>query len=79
MAKDSPDAGRVISKERGFVQGKIQQLQDEIKTWENNIGFFAKSKTANLLKQEFEKKIDKAKEELQLLEAKLKMLRETNQ
>ena len=79
MAKDSPDAGRVISKERGFVQGKIQQLQDEIKTWENNIGFFAKSKTANLLKQEFEKKIDKAKEELQLLEAKMKMLRETNQ
>ncbi|MDY0103519.1 MAG: DUF349 domain-containing protein [Lentimicrobium sp.] len=79
MAKDSPDAGRVISKERNYVQGKIQQLQDEIKTWENNIGFFAKSKTANLLKQEFEKKIDKAKEELQLLEAKLKMLRETNQ
>lgn len=79
MAKDAPDAGRVISKERSFVQGKIQQLQDEIKTWENNIGFFAKSKTANLLKQEFEKKIEKAKEELQMLEAKLKMLRETNQ
>ncbi len=79
MSKDAPDAGRVISKERGFVQGKIQQLQDEIKTWENNIGFFAKSKTANLLKQEFEKKIDKAKEELQLLEAKLKMLRDANQ
>ncbi|MBK9359211.1 MAG: DUF349 domain-containing protein [Bacteroidales bacterium] len=79
MAKDSPDAGRVISKERSFVLGKIQQLQDEIKTWENNIGFFANSKTANLLKQEFEKKIDKAKEELQMLEAKLKMLREANQ
>lgn len=79
MAKDAPDAGRVISKERNFVQGKIQQLQDEIKTWENNIGFFANSKTANLLKQEFEKKIEKAKEELQLLEAKLKMLKESNQ
>ncbi|MFH1120912.1 MAG: DUF349 domain-containing protein [Bacteroidota bacterium] len=79
IAKDSPDAGRVISKERSFVLGKIQQLQDEIKTWENNIGFFANSKTANLLKQEFEKKIDKAKEELQMLEAKLKMLREANQ
>ena len=78
MAKDSPDAGRVISKERGFVQSKIQQLQDEIKTWENNIGFFAKSKTANLLKQEFEKKIEKAKEEVALLEAKLKTLRDNN-
>ena len=79
MTKDSPDAGRIVSKERTFVQGKIQQLQDEIKTWENNIGFFAKSKTANLLKQEFEKKIDKAKEELQLMEEKLKMLRESNE
>lgn len=79
MTKDSPDAGKIISKERSYVQGKIQQLQDEIKTWENNIGFFAKSKTANLLKEEFEKKIDKAKEELQLLTEKLKMLRETNQ
>jgi len=79
MTKDAPDAGRIISKERNFVQGKIQQLQDDIKLWENNIGFFANSKTANLLKQEFEKKIEKAKEELQMLEAKLKMLRESNQ
>ncbi|HPG33468.1 MAG TPA: DUF349 domain-containing protein [Lentimicrobium sp.] len=79
MAKDSPDAGRLISKERSYVQGKIQQLQDDIKLWENNIGFFAASKTANLLKIEFEKKINKANEELQLLEAKLKMLREANQ
>jgi hypothetical protein len=76
MAKDSPDAGRVISKERGFLQGKIQQLQDDIKLWENNIGFFANSKTANLLKQEFEKKIDQAKDELQMLESKMKALRE---
>ncbi|KAF5072384.1 hypothetical protein DSECCO2_202460 [anaerobic digester metagenome] len=79
MAKDAPDAGRVISKERSFVQGKIQQLQEDIKLWENNIGFFANSKTANLLKQEFEKKIEKAREELQMLETKLKMLREANQ
>ena len=79
LAKDAPDAGRVISKERSFVQGKIQQLQEDIKLWENNIGFFANSKTANLLKQEFEKKIEKAREELQMLETKLKMLREANQ
>jgi len=79
MAKDAPDAGKVINKERNYVQGKIQQLQEDIKLWENNIGFFANSKTANLLKQEFEKKIEQAKEELQMLETKLKMLREANQ
>lgn len=77
--KDAPEAGRIISKERNFLLGKIQQLQEDIKLWENNIGFFAASKTANLLKTEFEKKISKAKEELALFEAKLKMLRESNQ
>lgn len=79
MSKDAPEAGRIISKERNFLLGKIQQLQEDIKLWENNIGFFAESKTANLLKTEFEKKIAKAKEELVGFEAKLKMLRESNQ
>lgn len=79
MSKDAPEAGRIIGKERNFLLGKIQQLQEDIKLWENNIGFFAESKTANLLKTEFEKKIAKAKEELSGFEAKLKMLRESNQ
>jgi len=78
MSKDTPEAGRVISKERNFLLGKIQGLQEDIKLWENNIGFFAASKTANLLKVEFEKKIAKAKEELAMYEAKLKMLKEAN-
>lgn len=79
ISKDAPEAGRIISKERNFLLGKIQSLQEDIKLWENNIGFFANSKTANLLKTEFEKKIAKAKEELALYEAKLKVLRESNQ
>lgn len=78
MTKDAPEAGRIINKEKNFLMGKIQQLQDDIKLWENNIGFFANSKTANLLKTEFEKKINKAKEEVAMYEAKLKMLRESN-
>ncbi|MFA6949243.1 MAG: DUF349 domain-containing protein [Lentimicrobiaceae bacterium] len=78
MSKDAPEANRVIGKERNFLLGKIQQLQEDIKLWENNIGFFAESKTANLLKTEFEKKINKAKEELVQFEAKLKVLRESN-
>jgi hypothetical protein len=78
MSKDAPEASRVINKERNFLLGKIQQLQEDIKLWENNIGFFAESKTANLLKTEFEKKIKNAKEELASFEAKLKMLREAN-
>jgi len=43
--------------------------------WENNIGFLAESKNAAILKQEFEKKINKAKTELKVMEAKVKILK----
>jgi len=73
--KDQPDAGRIINRERTGLQTKIESLKEEILLWENNIGFFAKSKQANLLKAEFEAKIARAKEELASLEAKAKILR----
>jgi len=73
--KDQPDAGRIINRERSGLQSKIDSLKEEILLWENNIGFFARSKQANLLKAEFEAKIARAKEELASLEAKAKILR----
>ena len=73
--KDQPDAGRIINRERTGLQTKIDSLKEEILLWENNIGFFARSKQANLLKAEFEAKIANAKEELASLEAKSKILK----
>lgn len=73
--KDQPDASRIINRERSGLQTKIDSLKEEILLWENNIGFFAKSKQANLLKAEFEGKIARAKEELAGLEAKAKILK----
>ncbi len=63
-----------LSKERPLLQNKIAKIKEDLATWENNIGFFAQSKQADLLKKEFEQKIRKSKEELALLEAKLKMM-----
>ena len=71
----SPDAKGAMYKERVFMEGKISKLKTEIMQLENNLGFFASSKKADLLKEEFEKKIQGAKQELALMEAKLKMLR----
>jgi hypothetical protein len=65
------------SREKVTLSQKIQQLQDEVKLWENNLGFLANSKNAAILREEFEKKIIKAKEEVKLLEAKLRMIRES--
>jgi hypothetical protein len=62
--------------EWGSLSTKISKLREEILLWENNIGFLAHSKKADLLRQEFEKKIQDAKEELAQLELKLKSMRE---
>jgi hypothetical protein len=74
--REKPDAGRVIHRERGAMQNKISKLQEDILLWENNIGFLAESKNANIVKVEFQKKIDQAKQELALMEAKLRYLKE---
>jgi hypothetical protein len=74
--KEQPEANRIISRERSTLQNKMDELKEEIKILENNIGFFANSKNANLFKTEFEKKIEKAKEELKTIEAKIKILKQ---
>jgi hypothetical protein len=72
--KASPDGDRTIYRERSFLEGKVSKLQADINLWENNIGFLASSKNADILKEEFEKKIRNAKEELALMKAKIKLL-----
>lgn len=76
VMRDSPDMVKGMSKEKVSMSQRIKQLQEDIKLWENNIGFLANSKSALILKEEFMKKIQKSKDEVKLLEAKLKMLRE---
>lgn len=65
-----------LRKEITFLQNKIQTMQDEINLWENNLGFLASSKNADILKQEFEKKIQREKNELEINVAKLRFLRQ---
>jgi predicted XRE-type DNA-binding protein len=74
--KQAPNATQVISKERSILLKRISDLQYEIKVWENNIGFFASSKKADILKSEFEEKIERARQEITILEEKVRILRE---
>ncbi len=74
IMKNDPDAGRMLSRERAGLQNKIKAVADEINLWENNISFFASSKKSEQLKQEFEKKIEKAKLELENMRTNLRML-----
>ncbi len=74
--KDDPNAGDRVRKESSKLQIRIQKLREEISVLENNIGFFSNSKNSELMRAEYEKKINKAKEDLKVLEAKLKIAEE---
>ncbi len=76
MLKAAPDSDRRISQELFSVENKIKKIKEDVALWENNIGFFSNSKQSELLKKEFQLKIDKAKKEIGTLKAKSKMLRE---
>ena len=72
--KDSQSVKNFIFKERNFISNKISKLREDVNLWENNIGFLTDTINANILKAEFEKKINKAKQNLTNFEAKLKVL-----
>ena len=48
------------------------QLQQEIQTYENNIGFFGLSKGAEKLKAQMQERIDAAKAKLEDLKAQIR-------
>ena len=64
-----------IGKERDKLVRAIESRQAELKTIENNIGFFKlKSTAGNSMIKDFEKKIDKIKEEIEEIKQKIKLL-----
>lgn len=63
-----------IINEREKLVAKIRQLETDIHTWENNIGFIAKSNKSEGLIRELNSKIQKTKQRLALLVEKLKAI-----
>ncbi len=71
------DSKKFVHGERKEFQEKIDKLKNDLNVWENNLGFLANSKQADLLKEEFEKKMQAARQQIALLQAKLRILNET--
>lgn len=67
-------AGNRIGSERDKLYKKMKDLQAEIATLENNIGFFSKSKNAGALVESVERKIDKIKAEIEEIVAKINLI-----
>ena len=72
--KVNQKSSRKVRNERDKFFTKIKQLEGDIVLWENNIGFFAKSKNADTMIKEVEEKIDSAKKLIKTLEEKVKMI-----
>ena len=60
--------------EKDVLIQKYNTLQQEIVTYENNIGFFSMSKNAETLLMQMQEKIDAAKAELRQLEGKIRSI-----
>lgn len=73
--QSGPGGNRRLNKKEGSLRRQISELEDNIALWRNNLTFFAASKTANKLKDEFDEKIDKAVEEVKDLKKQLRILR----
>lgn len=62
-----------INKERGFILGKVEKIQDMIRQYETNMLLFT-GKGADAMKHEIEKKIKTAEREISELEKKLELI-----
>ncbi|PSL07657.1 DUF349 domain-containing protein [Cecembia rubra] len=71
-----PNSNRVLNKKEHGIRKQISDLENNITLWKNNLEFFASSKTADKLKDQFDEKIQKAEKEIEKLKKKLSILRE---
>ena len=69
-----PNADRRLNMERDKCYNKLKQLESDITTWENNIGFFSNSKNAESLISDVENKINSAKQKMEVLQEKINIL-----
>ncbi len=81
LFSQSPRSGRpgrrdAVQSPKDALVSKYRALQQNITTYENNIGFFSASKNSEPLIRQMQEKIDKAKEELKDLEAQIRKAEE---
>ena len=64
-----------LDNERARLMRQYEQLKSEVQTYENNLGFLnASSKKGNSLIDEMNRKVQKLKDELQLVREKVKAI-----
>ena len=71
-ARNAGKPGRAPRSEKEVLMEKYRALQQDVTTYENNIGFFSASKNSEPLIKQMQERIEKAKAELKELEQKIR-------
>ena len=66
--------GKELRSEREKLFNKVRQMEQDIATLENNIGFFSKSKNAEALIADVREKIERTKRDMQQVIEKIKLI-----
>ena len=70
----TPQSRGKLDSERDRLMRKYQQLQSDLVVWENNIGFFSKSKKSEAMVASVQNMIEQGKAEMQELEDKIRII-----
>jgi hypothetical protein len=71
---EKPNGMQRIRQEREKCISRLKQLENDIVLWENNIGFFTRSRNAESMIRDVETKIESAKKSIDLLNRKINMI-----
>jgi chromosome segregation ATPase len=67
--------GNKLYRERERLMRALEQKRNELKTYENNMGFFSfSSKSGNSMLKDLERKTQKIKDDMAMIEQKINLL-----
>jgi hypothetical protein len=79
MLAQTGSSGNLLRKEEQDIKHRISKLRATIAQYENNLGFFSNAKGMGALLKDAEDNLSRTKDELKMLEQKLKLLKEAAQ
>ncbi len=70
----SPNSKSRIYAEREKLLNKLKQLESDVILWENNIGFFAKSKNSEVMIKEVRKNIESGRKQIETFKERINII-----
>ncbi|UYZ60187.1 DUF349 domain-containing protein [Hymenobacter latericus] len=73
--KSNPDAQQLLYRKEQSLRREINELENDVSTLQTNLDFFARSKNAGQLREEYQGRIDETKIRIERLKRQLRVVR----